>query len=72
MTAKTKILVTLGPGTSSSDIIKKMIEAGIDGVRLNFSHGSKEFYTKLFNEINTACSEEKKPLAILIDLQGID
>lgn len=70
MIAKTKILVTLGPGTSTADIIKKMIEAGIDGVRLNFSHGSKEFYTKLFNEINTACSEEKKPLAILIDLQG--
>lgn len=70
MIAKTKILVTLGPGTSTADNIKKMIEAGIDGVRLNFSHGNKEFFKNLFNEINAACLEEKKPLAILIDLQG--
>jgi len=70
MTAKTKILATLGPASSSSDIIKKMIEAGIDGVRLNFSHGNKEFYKQLFNEITRATDDGKKPLAILVDLQG--
>jgi len=68
--ARTKILATLGPGSSNAGIIKEMIRAGIDGIRLNFSHGSKEFYKNLFTEINAACAEEKKPLAILIDLQG--
>jgi pyruvate kinase len=68
--AKTKILATLGPSSSDADVIKKMIQAGIDGVRLNFSHGTREFYKNLFSEINAACSEEKKPLAILVDLQG--
>jgi len=68
--AKTKILCTLGPATDNSEIIKKLILSGMDGVRLNFSHGDFQFYKKLFKEINAACAEEKNPLAILADLQG--
>lgn len=68
--ARTKILATLGPAASKADTIKEMIRAGIDGVRLNFSHGNREFYKDLFSEINIACAEEKKPLAVLADLQG--
>lgn len=68
--AKTKILCTLGPATSSKSEIKKLMEVGVDGVRLNFSHGDYKFFENLFLEINQACVEEHAPLAVLLDLQG--
>jgi pyruvate kinase len=68
--AKTKILCTIGPATSSVEMIKNLILSGMDGVRLNFSHSDYNFYTQLYESINQACSEEKVPLAVLVDLQG--
>lgn len=68
--AKTKILCTLGPATSDTDSIKKLIQAGMDGVRLNFSHGTHNSFEKLFNNIEEACKSEESPLAVLVDLQG--
>ncbi|HSP86822.1 MAG TPA: pyruvate kinase [Ignavibacteriaceae bacterium] len=68
--AKTKILATLGPNSYTCDDIRKFILAGMDGVRLNFSHGNYDFYEKVFNNVNEACVDEKTPVAILIDLQG--
>jgi pyruvate kinase len=68
--AKTKILATLGPRTSSTSLIKDLIKTGVDGVRLNMSHGSYEFYDNLFENIHTACSELNCSLTILADLQG--
>lgn len=68
--AKTKILVTLGPATNSVESIRRLIRIGTDGVRLNLSHGSFSFFEDLFNSIHSACSSEKSPLAVLVDLQG--
>ena len=68
--AKTKILCTLGPATGSAAIIENLIMAGMDGVRLNFSHGDYSSYSKIFEAINQACMDEKTPLAVLMDLQG--
>jgi len=68
--AKTKILATLGPATSSSAMIKAMMEAGVDGVRLNFSHGDYSSFEQVFHNINQACVDSKQPLATLLDLQG--
>lgn len=68
--AKTKILSTLGPSTQSASCIKKLIEAGVDGVRLNFSHGNYTFFEKVYDEIDIACKDEETPLAVVIDLQG--
>src|SRR3990170_3418536 len=68
--AKTKILCTLGPSTQTADCIKKLMLAGVDGVRLNFSHGNYNFFESIFNEIHKACTEEETPLAVVIDLQG--
>jgi pyruvate kinase len=45
--AKTKILATLGPATQNVEAIRNLIKAGVDGVRLNFSHGSFEFFEEL-------------------------
>ncbi|MFA4924703.1 MAG: pyruvate kinase, partial [Ignavibacteriaceae bacterium] len=55
--AKTKILATLGPATSSTTMIKAMMAVGVDGVRLNFSHGEYSFFEQVFNNINQACVE---------------
>jgi len=68
--AKTKILCTLGPASNSKEMISRLILSGVDGVRLNFSHGNYEFYGELFKNINAACSDENTPLAVLMDLQG--
>ena len=68
--AKTKILCTLGPATDSVEAIEKLIDAGADGLRMNFSHGDYAFFEKLFNNIHTACVEENTPVSILVDLQG--
>jgi pyruvate kinase len=68
--AKTKILATIGPAINTADQIKKMMHAGMDGIRLNFSHGDPAFFTNVFNEIKKACADEKSPIAVLVDLQG--
>jgi len=68
--AKTKILVTLGPATNSAESIRSLIQAGIDGVRLNLSHSTNDFLENIFKSIDSACTSERSPLAILVDLQG--
>lgn len=68
--AKTKILVTLGPASKDLDILKNLIRAGADAVRLNMSHGNYGFFEDIFFNINQACIDEKTPLAVIVDLQG--
>lgn len=68
--ARTKILATIGPATKDLQSIKNLINSGIDGVRLNFSHSSYDFYEELYNTLHHACIDEDAPLAILVDLQG--
>ena len=67
---KTKILATLGPKTSTVEEIKNLMEAGVNAVRLNMSHGSYDFYSTLFENIHTARTELNSSLAILADIQG--
>jgi len=67
---KTKILATLGPKTSTVEEIKNLMEAGVNAVRLNMSHGSYDFYSSLFENIHTARTELNSSLAILADIQG--
>ena len=68
--AKTKILVTLGPASDDEKTLTELIDAGVDGVRLNMSHGSLEYFEKLFDTIHKVCVKRAAPLAILADLQG--
>jgi len=68
--ARTKILATLGPQTSTAETLMELIKSGVDGVRLNMSHGNYNFFSELFENINTACLELNSPIATLIDLQG--
>ena len=67
---RTKILVTLGPATNSPEKIKALIEAGANGFRLNFSHGSYEERLGQIKWIRDASRQIGRPVAILQDLQG--
>lgn len=65
-----KILATLGPGTSSEEMITALFEAGADVFRLNFSHGSHEDHRKRFDTIRAVEEKVDRPIGILLDLQG--
>lgn len=67
---RTKILATVGPITSNPDMIKQMIEAGVNGFRLNFSHGDYAERDDQMQWIREASQQVGKPVAILQDLQG--
>jgi len=67
---KTKIICTIGPATESFDILKKMIEAGMDIARLNFSHGSHDKHKEIVNNIREASIAAGREIGILQDLQG--
>ncbi|MDX1699327.1 MAG: pyruvate kinase [Melioribacteraceae bacterium] len=67
---KTKILATIGPSSDSEDNLKKLIDTGVSGFRLNFSHGTEEYFESLFKRIYQVCEERKLPIPILQDLQG--
>ena len=70
MQRATKIVATIGPASSDADTLKRMFVAGVDVVRLNFSHGKAQDHidrAKLVREIAAACG---KQVAIMADLQG--
>ena len=67
---KAKILATLGPASSSSDIIEKIFKAGCDVFRLNFSHGSVETHRQNLEKIRNLEEKYDHATCILADLQG--
>ncbi|MGB5359423.1 MAG: pyruvate kinase [Eudoraea sp.] len=69
-TKKTKIVATLGPATSKREVLKEMIESGVDVFRINFSHADYEDVTKRVEMIRSLNEELGIYTAILADLQG--
>ncbi len=67
---RAKILATLGPATDSYEMIEQMIKSGVNGFRLNFSHGGYEERDPQIENIRKASQKIGKPVAILQDLQG--
>src|ERR1700735_4937415 len=65
-----KIVATLGPASNTEPVFRELVRAGVDVVRLNFSHGSHEEKLALIQMIRKVSREERKPLCILGDLQG--
>ena len=65
-----KIVCTLGPSSGTKPMIRKLINAGMDVARLNFSHGDHESHKAMINLIRECSRELGKPVAILQDLQG--
>ncbi len=68
--ARTKIVCTLGPASATPEIIRSLIEAGLDVARINFSHGTHDEHTKTIATIRALSHELKRPVAIMGDLQG--
>ncbi len=68
--AKTKIVCTLGPASSSVDTLEKMIRAGMNVARLNFSHGTHDDHLQMMARVREAAANVGEPVAILQDLQG--
>jgi pyruvate kinase len=67
---RTKIVSTLGPASSSYRTIRAMLDAGMDVVRLNFSHGGHAFHDSLIQKVRRLARDRGKPIPIIQDLQG--
>lgn len=67
---KTKIIATIGPASASKEVLRTMMESGVDVFRLNFSHGSHEDHASVIENIRQLNDELKNYTAILADLQG--
>lgn len=67
---RTKIIATIGPVSDTYDAIHSLIKAGVNGLRLNCSHGTNEERAKHIKLIRRASKDLNKPVAILLDLQG--
>ncbi len=67
---RTKIVATIGPASSSPETIAALIDAGMDGARLNMSHGTHEEAAERARRIREAEAEAGRPIALIADLQG--
>src|SRR3989338_2719353 len=65
-----KIIATLGPASSSPEIIEQLFLTGVDVFRLNFSHGTHEDHARRYNIIRDLEKKLNRPIGILMDLQG--
>ncbi len=70
MTRATKIVATLGPASSSPEVLERMIRAGVDVVRLNFSHGKAQDHIDRARMVREAAERAGKAVAIMADMQG--
>lgn len=67
---KTKIVATLGPSSNTLDIVKKLIETGMDAARVNFSHGTHESHAETVKILKQARKELDKPIPLILDTKG--
>ncbi|MCL4473351.1 MAG: pyruvate kinase [Actinobacteria bacterium] len=67
---RTKIVATLGPSSEGEQQIRSLVEAGVDAIRLNFSHGSHGEHSQAIATVRAAASELGRFIAIIADLQG--
>src|SRR3989344_4052372 len=67
---RTKIVCTIGPASSSQGVLAKLIAAGMDVARFNFSHGSYDSNLALLETVRATAQKAGRSVAILQDLQG--
>ncbi|MCC6303482.1 MAG: pyruvate kinase, partial [Gammaproteobacteria bacterium] len=67
---RTKIVATLGPATDSSGVLDRMVRAGMDVVRVNFSHGEAADHVRRVDAVRQAARAAGREVAVLADLQG--
>ncbi len=67
---RTKIIATIGPASGSREVIERLLDAGMNVARLNFSHGTHDYHAQTIKLLREAANARTYPLAILQDLQG--
>lgn len=67
---RTKIIATLGPAVASREMIGRLVAAGMDVARLNFSHGTHEAHARWLQWVRRAAAEQGRAVAVLQDIQG--
>ena len=70
MQRNAKIVATIGPSSSSPEVLKRLVMAGVDVARLNFSHGTHPEHADRIDLIRRISQETGKPISILMDMQG--
>ena len=70
MSRATKIVATLGPASSDPEVLERLLRAGVDVVRLNFSHGTAADHIARANLVRDVAAKVGKPVALMADLQG--
>ena len=70
MSRATKIVATLGPASSDPAVLERLLRAGVDVVRLNFSHGSAQDHRDRAALVRETAQRVGKPVALMADLQG--
>jgi len=70
MPRRTKIVATLGPATDGKHVLDEMIQAGMDVVRVNFSHGSAEEHIKRAETVRNRARAHGHQVGVMADLQG--
>ena len=67
---RTKIVATIGPGSANADTIAALIDAGMDGARLNLSHGTRDDHARIAELVREAEAHAGRSIALIADLQG--
>jgi len=70
MERKAKIVATIGPSSETADVIERLLHAGVNVARLNFSHGTREDHAARTEKLRAVAGRLDRPLAVLQDLQG--
>lgn len=70
LTHRTKIVATIGPASCSVEVLRRMVDAGMNVARLNFSHGSYEEHAAMVKLLRSVEQEMDTPITLLQDLQG--
>jgi pyruvate kinase len=70
MTARTKIVATIGPASDSAETLGALIDAGVDVVRLNLSHGTLDEHLDAIARVRAVAAERERPVGVLADLPG--
>jgi pyruvate kinase len=70
MPRRTKIVATLGPATAQPGVLEAMLQAGVDVVRLNLSHGSHSSHRHQLEVLREVCARQQRSIGVMLDLQG--
>src|SRR5881392_2984842 len=67
---KAKIICTMGPASREEPTLGRLVEAGMDVARLNFSHGTHDDHLRAMGNVRKAAENAGRPVGLLLDLQG--